>query len=498
MMRIRVGLAVAALVLATAASAAAQTFSVAGRATAEGGAAIANADVTLRLLPPPGMPARMPNMPGMESTPDRTTKTGADGTFRLDGVPGGVYVLMVDAPGFERSSQEVTVNAAQNLTLTLARLELPGAEPVSAVAAPGAVVDQQVLVDRIKTLEQRILDLESSTVLSDPVTRVKRIEVWVDKNGNEYDRAVPGATLKTTYQRERVYRRENINEKLEEAIADAENRNVKIGVSAATVTQLSNRTRGDGVPGHAYELASADLFFTAGIAQNTIFFADIVGVSGTPPDPEIGSASLLNGFTARLSLANELNLREAWVRTEVFKQRLAIIAGRLDLTNFFDHNAAANDETTQFVSDALVNNPALGLAVNGAGAAAIFDPKKGFNFKVGVQQSDPHATNLSQSIFSLVEGGYVAAPRRSAKGTTARGIAGTTANWPARRRRPGDSASIRKLSRPSRSLAAMGRLRRSKGTASSTALAARFRQGGSSILLIRGASDTAGLTTRAA
>src|SRR5439155_4451717 len=113
----------------------------------------------------------------------------------------------------------------------------------------------------------------------------------------------------------------------------------------------SNRAEGDATTakGHAYELASADLFFTAGLAQNTVFFADIVGLSGSPPDAEIPAATLLNSYTARLVRQNELNLREAWVRTEVFSQRLAVVAGRLDLTNYFDHNAAANDETTQFI-----------------------------------------------------------------------------------------------------------------------------------------------------
>src|SRR6185436_6442198 len=104
---------------------------------------------------------------------------------------------------------------------------------------------------------------------------------------------------------------------------------------------------------------------------------------------------------------NELNLREAWLRTEVFKQKLALIAGRLDLTNFFDHNNAANDETRQFLSDALVNNPTLNLAVNGSGFAAVFDPKIGFTFKVGIQQSKTDATNLSQSLYSLGEIGYI-------------------------------------------------------------------------------------------
>ena len=75
-------------------------------------------------------------------------------------------------------------------------------------------------------------------------------------------------------------------------------------------------------------------------------------MSGSPPDQQIPSLTLLNGYTARLVNQNELNLREAWLRTELFGQRLALVAGRLDLTNYFDHNAVANDETTQFLADA--------------------------------------------------------------------------------------------------------------------------------------------------
>ena len=409
----RLGVELAAIVTCLAASvASAQPSAVSGRVANAQGGVVANADVTLEV----SMPA-MPGMPPMrtDAPPPRTARSGADGSFSLEQVPSGRYILLVDAPGFGRSSQEITVPAGQPFSVTLETLEVPGAEATAAPAA--AALDAQALVERIKVLEQRISELESSTVLSEPETRVKRIEVWVDKNGNQYDHAVPGAKQTITYQRERVYRRQTINEKIEDALQSAEENHVKVGVSAATVTQIAHRTDGELAKGHAYELASADLFFTAGLAQYTMFFADVVGLSGSPPDSEIPSTTLLNSYTARLVRQNELNLREAWVRTEFFAQRLALTAGRLDLTNTFDRNAAANDETTQFISDALVNNPALGLAVNGAGAAAVFDPKNGLNVKFGVQQSNPDATNLSQSVYSLAEVGYVARPPSLGEGT---------------------------------------------------------------------------------
>jgi hypothetical protein len=265
--------------------------------------------------------------------------------------------------------------------------------------------DREQLLRRIEELERRVTELDSTTVLSEPETRVRQIEVWVDDDGVEYETEQPGTRSVITYQRERVFRRQTINEKIEEALEDAASRSVGVGVDAAIVLQNVQQTGGDetDADGNTYELASADLFFTAGLAQNTIFFADIVGLSGTPPDNEVGGLTLLNGYAARLVRQNELNLREAWLMTELARQRLALTAGRLDLTNFFDHNAVANDETTQFLSDALVNNPMLGLSENGAGLAAAFDPKNGFNAKIGYQQSSSDALNLSDSLFYLAE-----------------------------------------------------------------------------------------------
>ena len=330
-------------------------------------------------------------------------------------------VLLARIAGLEARLSEV--RAAAESTGPAASspdpLEDATAEAESGGAAQAAAaqdVDVQALLARLEALEQRLSDLETQAVLSEPETRVRRIVVWVGDDGTQYDEEVPGAREVVTYQRERVYRRQTISEKLEEALAaDAEGR-VSVGVDAAFATQFTNQLSGNLVGGQAYGLASADLFFTARIAQYTLFFADVVGLSGSPPDAEIPTLSLINGYTARLGQQNELNLREAWLRTELLSQTLAVSAGRLDLTNYFDLNNVANDETSQFISDTLVNNPALGLSSNGAGVAAVFDPKIGFNVKAGFQQSNPDAANLSESIYSLVEVGYVGTPIPTGEG----------------------------------------------------------------------------------
>ena len=368
-----------------------------GRVRDEGGSPVADANVMAT---------------NAETGAQFTATTDAQGTYAFAALPPGKYdIAIVSTAGvttFRRTGVEVVTDRTATLDISMS----------AATAAEAAEFERQQLLQRIATLEQRINDLESSTVLSEPETRVRRIEVFVDPSGGVHDEPVPGAQPTVTYQRERVYRRQTISEKIEEALEDAENRSVSLGVDAAMGTQFAGRTRGDlDANKRAYALASADLFFTAGIAQNTIFFADIVGLSGSPPDAEIPSLTLLNGYTARLIRQNEINLREAWLRTELFGQRLALTAGRLDLTNYFDQNAFANDETTQFIADALVNNQMLGLSSNGTGVAAEFDPKNGFRFKFGFQQSNNDATNLSDSLYTLSEAGYTFTPLALPEGT---------------------------------------------------------------------------------
>ncbi len=294
--------------------------------------------------------------------------------------------------------------------LTLLSMGLPLAAQAAENISP--------TLQKIEQLEARILELETLTVLSDPETRVKQITVYIDENGLEHDTQVTGSKPITTYQRERVYRRQTINEKIGEALDDAASRSVQLGVDAAIIVQNVQQPKGDDktADGNFYQLASTDLYFTAGLAQYTVFFADIVGLSGTPPDAEIDGLTLVNGYSARLIQQNDLSLREAWVMTELWDQKLSLVVGRVDLTNYFDSNAAANDETSQFLSDALVNNPALGLSENGAGMALVYDPRNDFNFKLGYQQSTSTATNLSDSLFLLIEAGYQANPFQLGEG----------------------------------------------------------------------------------
>src|SRR5882672_3218975 len=119
MLRVRlVGATFGILLIAGIASA---QNSVNGRVSNMQGGVVANAEVTLDVVMPamPGMPVmRNPNAP-----PPLTTRSGANGGFAFPQVANGRYLLQVDAPGFGRSSQEITVPSPQPFAIALEVLE---------------------------------------------------------------------------------------------------------------------------------------------------------------------------------------------------------------------------------------------------------------------------------------------------------------------------------------------------------------------------------------
>ena len=274
MHRFRVAVAtLAAMLVATVVSA--QTSAVSGRVANPEGGRVANAEATLRPLPAAGAPAMpaMPNMPGMN---DRTAPVGADGTFPFDQVAAGQFVLHVDAPGFSVRRRR-SLSPVQPLPMSLVPLEVPGAP--AAAAAAGAAPDTQALLERIEVLEQRLIEFESTTVLSEPETRVRRIEVWVDENGNQFDAPTAGRDAGS-----------DLPARAGLSPADDQREDRGGARRGRTAKRRDRRERGHRAADDEPERGETDggerprlparvgrPVFHGGLAQNTIFFADMVG-----------------------------------------------------------------------------------------------------------------------------------------------------------------------------------------------------------------------------
>ena len=120
---------------------------------------------------------------------------------------------------------------------------------------------------------------------------------------------------------------------------------------------------------HADVVGRGDLVFNFKVSESTIAVIDVEATGGNGIDSHIGTRgktySILNGVAG--STDDRVRFREAWVEHAAINDRLIITAGKIDLTNYFDSNAVANDENSQFLAGAFVNSSVLSAPGNGPG-----------------------------------------------------------------------------------------------------------------------------------
>ena len=112
--------------------------------------------------------------------------TDAQGNYSFGALPVGGYNVTVVSAGltaFRR--QGVQVTADQNVTLDIT-LDAASAQQAADARATGAAAAG------LRTQTARHRSRIDDTVLSEPETRVRRVEVFVDENGQEHDEQVPG------------------------------------------------------------------------------------------------------------------------------------------------------------------------------------------------------------------------------------------------------------------------------------------------------------------
>jgi len=95
--------------------------------------------------------------------------------------------------------------------------------------------------------------------------------------------------------------------------------------------------------------------------------ADLEGGAGKGIDKIIPSFSIFNGDAGELSLAYMPYLM---LGQNFLDDRIYLAGGRIDLSDWFDINTAANSADTQFTSSALVNNNSIPFPQKGLGFVA--------------------------------------------------------------------------------------------------------------------------------
>jgi hypothetical protein len=296
----------------------------------------------------------------------------------------------------------------ERLEQELARLSgMPGKE------VPPPVAKKERLERRVESLEE----MAGKVFLLEPVEEIKKVSEWVCPEGHIYDHpSLDGRCHlcgkpqeeRVAYRKFKYARKESISERISAMMEEEFKKRVAVGMSTTGVfQQLVNSRRKD----TSFAAGSFDLFFLHRPMINSTLFVDLEAIGGKGPDLYVEGVSRLNDDVSRGSTqdtdgVDRVSVREAWLQSIFMKDRLRFVAGKIDLTNYFDMNTVANDETTQFLTGAFVNNPVLSPPPNGPGIVGLFDTKKGYSFGLGLQNPRNSGTAVTDKPYTIGEVDY--------------------------------------------------------------------------------------------
>lgn len=269
---------------------------------------------------------------------------------------------------------------------------------------PSVEGSESLLSERVKALEERLDRL-------DRVETIKKVEEYLCPDGEIYEEPpaggrCPDGTIpegRMTFRKIPFSRRESLDERIAAALEEAEAKRVAVGGSARGILQqVSNSNKDDKL----FSTGAVDLFFLSRPTAFSTFFVDLESIGGAGPDEVLGSLSRLNADAETLRVTDDVKVREAWLHFKLLDDRLRVVGGKIDLTNYFDRNAVANDETRQLLDTALVNNPLLRQPPNGPGVAVQYDTGGEIGVALGIQAPDDTASSLTEKVYAVAEIDY--------------------------------------------------------------------------------------------
>ena len=173
---------------------------------------------------------------------------------------------------------------------------------------------------------------------------------------------------------------------------------------------LQNNVRGD--DGFPTGVGSFDIFAHTAFGQHTLLFIDFEAIGGDGPNSYINAFSDPNGDSGSQHDGgiDELNVLEAWTEFTTLDGAINVTAGKIDLTNYFDNNAYANDETSQFLSSGFVNSSALPAPANAPGIRLRTTVLNRFFIQAGFSSVYNSGDNLFSRLFRIGSVGFKVLP----------------------------------------------------------------------------------------
>lgn len=177
-------------------------------------------------------------------------------------------------------------------------------------------------------------------------------------------------------------------------------------INGAFLSVLQWIAKSDAAQGSVFGGGSLGVTVTVRPSDTTRIFVDFQGAIGPGPDQELGTLSRVNKRADDLQGKDKtLRLMKLILRPSWLEDRVLLSIGKLDVEDYFDRNAFAEDEETQFLNAALLTSPMLRPPPNGPGVAlrvTVGDWRYGFSVH-GLEDVDGDQSGLP---FVIGEVGY--------------------------------------------------------------------------------------------
>lgn len=158
---------------------------------------------------------------------------------------------------------------------------------------------------------------------------------------------------------------------------------------------------------------SIDLIAHTTVGNNTLLFFDFEAIGGNGPSPFIPTLTSLNadaGSTQDTDGVDRLTVVEAWAEFTALDDAITVTGGKIDLTNYFDNNGVANDETVQFISGVFVNSSALPAPGSSPGIRLRTTVAERFYIQAALASADNSGDHILDQLFKIGSIGFKVLP----------------------------------------------------------------------------------------
>jgi carbohydrate-selective porin (OprB family) len=196
------------------------------------------------------------------------------------------------------------------------------------------------------------------------------------------------------------------NRRLDALLQVMTNRPGQIRFNGSAVSVIHNKLSGKNF---SSAVGLVDLYATTSFGGESIFFIYFQAKGGN------GLDSLVNSFVSTDANAGSTQssdgqdvvlIPEAWAEFSLLDNDLKFTVGKLDLTNYFDNNAYANDEYSQFITSGFVNSAALPIVETTPGIRMRTNIFNRFFIQVAFASSSNSGTKIFSSIFKAASIGF--------------------------------------------------------------------------------------------